>query len=130
MNPDVTNETLRACYRVGDEELKELLLSPRARVKMSGDYICILQCYKSLKQKSIDKNPPKFAISNHFAIRCLPEILSSSLTEIIGPLLSTVRPFAYVMNYNGGAHKSITGTFTFFNQDVQKMLVHSIFMPI
>ena len=42
MNPDITNETLRACYRVRDEELKELLLSPRARVKMSGDYICCL----------------------------------------------------------------------------------------
>ncbi len=24
------------------------------------------------------------------------------------------------MNYTGGAHKSIAGTFTFFNQDVQK----------
>jgi hypothetical protein len=31
MNPDVTNESLKACYTVGDEELKELLLSPRAR---------------------------------------------------------------------------------------------------
>ena len=120
MNPDVTNESLKGCYTVGDEELKELLLSPRARVKLSGDYICCLQCYKSLKTENLDRNPPKFAISNHFAIGYLPEILSSSITEVSGPLLATVRPFAHVMNYNGGAHKSITGTFTFFNQDVQK----------
>jgi hypothetical protein len=120
MNPDVTNESLRACYRVEDEELREMLLSPRVRVKMSGDYNCCLQCYKSLKEKRIDKNPPKFAVSNHFEIGYLRDILTSSITGISGPLLSTVRPFAYVMTYNGGAYKSITGTFTFFNQDMQK----------
>ena len=79
---------------------------------MSGDYICCLQCYNFLKEKRIDKHPPKFSISNHFAIGYLPEILSSSVAEIIGPLLSAVRPFAFVMNYNGGAHKNITGAFT------------------
>jgi hypothetical protein len=37
INPDVTNESLKACYTVGDKELEELLLSPRVRVKLSGD---------------------------------------------------------------------------------------------
>ena len=79
---------------------------------MSGDYICCLQCYNFLKEKRIDKHPPKFSISNHFAIGYLPEILTSNITKISGKHLSTVRPFAYTMTYNGGAHKSITGTFT------------------
>ncbi len=69
---------------------------------------------ESLKTENLGRNSPKFAISNHFAIGYLPEILSASITEVSGPLLATVRPFAYVMYYNGGAHKSITGTFTFF----------------
>ncbi len=71
MNPDVTSESLKACYhRVANGELKVLLLSPRgrARVKMSGEYICFLHSYKSLKAENVEKNPPKFAISNHFAI--------------------------------------------------------------
>jgi len=42
------------------------------------------------------------------------------LTDVTSPLLSPVRPFAYMMSYSGGAHKSITGTFTFFNQSVEK----------
>ncbi len=82
INPDVTNESLRACYRVGDDDLKELLLSPRARVKLSGEFMCCLQCYKSLKDEKLDKNPPKFAISNHFAIGNLPEMLTLIITEI------------------------------------------------
>ncbi len=102
MNPDVTSECLRAC-----DELKELSLSPMLRVKMSGEYICCLQCYKSLKAENVGKKSSKKSISNHFAIGYLPEILPSSSTEISGPLLSTVRPFAYVMSYNGGAHKSL-----------------------
>jgi hypothetical protein len=42
------------------------------------------------------------------------------LKDVTSPLLSPVRPFACMMSYSGGAHKSITGTFTFFNQRVEK----------
>jgi hypothetical protein len=86
MNPDVTNESSKAFYRVGDEELKESLLSPQVRVKMSGDYMCCVQFYKSLRTETLERNPPKFAISNHFAIGYLPEKLTSSIAEISGPL--------------------------------------------
>jgi hypothetical protein len=55
MNPYVTNESLKACYRVADQKSKELLISPRARVKMSGEFICCVQCYKSLKTENLEK---------------------------------------------------------------------------
>jgi hypothetical protein len=48
---------------------------------MSGEYICCLQCYKSLKGDNLDKKP-KFSVPSHFAIGNLPEILASSITEI------------------------------------------------
>jgi hypothetical protein len=40
---------------------------------------------------------------------------SIMLSDVTSPLLSPIRPFAYIMSYSGGAHKNITGTFTFFN---------------
>ncbi|MFO0446307.1 MAG: hypothetical protein ACK51L_01450 [bacterium] len=40
----------------------------------------------------MNKNPPKLAISNNFAIGVLPSSLSDSLTEGTSPLLSTFRP--------------------------------------
>lgn len=29
---------------------------------------------------------------------------TSNITKVSGPLSSTVRPFAFIMSYNGGAH--------------------------
>jgi hypothetical protein len=73
-----------------------------------------------LQNDKFDKNPPKYAIANNFAIGILPQQLSGLLTDVTSPLLSTVRPFVYMMSYSSGAHKSITGTFPFFNQSVEK----------
>ena len=114
------NPNLQQCYKVDDHELDGLLLSPRARVKITGEYLCCSQCNKALKIDKMDKNPPKFAIANNFAIGSLPQYLSNLLTDVTSPLLSPIRPFVYVMSYYGGAHKSITGSYSFFNQDVEK----------
>ncbi len=105
---------------MSDPELHCLLLSPRARVKVTGEYMSCSQCYKALQLDKMDKNPPKFAISNNFAIGTLPEFMTSTLTEVTGPLLSPIRLFAYVMSYSGGAHKAISGSFSLFNQNVEK----------
>jgi hypothetical protein len=117
--PDINSE-LQKCYQVSDPDLHELLLSPRARFKKNGEYQCCTQCERALQNDRLDKNPPKYAIANNFAIGTLPQQLSGLLTDVTSPLLSPVRPFAYMMSYSGGAHKSITGTFTFFNQSVEK----------
>ncbi len=66
MNPDVTNESLKACYRVVDHKLKELMLSPRARVKISGEYICYVQCYKSLKTENLEEKSAKICYFKSF----------------------------------------------------------------
>jgi hypothetical protein len=121
--PDINSE-LQKCYQVTDPVLPELLLSPRARFKKNGEYLCCTQCDRALQNDRLDKNPPKYAIANNFAIGTLPQQLSGLLADVISPLLSPVRPFAYMMSYSGGAHKSITGTFTFFNQSVEKILGH------
>ncbi len=111
---------MQSCYTVLDPELQGLLLSPRARFTRNGEYLCCSQCFKSLTNDKLNKNPPKFAIANNFAIGVLPSSLSGSLTEVTSPLLSPVRPYAYVLSYSGGAHKAISGSFSFFNQSVEK----------
>jgi hypothetical protein len=55
-----------------------------------------------------------------WAIGTLPQELLELITEVAGPLIAPVRPFAYVMSFSGGAHKSITGSFTFFSQKVEE----------
>jgi hypothetical protein len=37
-------------------------------------------------------------------------------------MLSPVRPFAYVLSYCGGAHKAISGSFSFFNQSPENLM--------
>jgi hypothetical protein len=68
----------------------------------------------------MNNNAAKFAISNNFATGILPEFIFSTLTEEKGPLLSPIRPFAYIMSYSGGAYKATSGSFSFFNQNVEK----------
>jgi hypothetical protein len=99
---------------VSDPELHDMLLSPRARFENSGEYLCCHQCERALQNDRLDKNPPKFAIGT------LPDQFSNMFSDVTSPLLSPIRPFAYIMSYSGGAHKTITGTFTFFNQSVEK----------
>jgi hypothetical protein len=104
--------------------LHELLLSPIAGFKKNGEYLCCTQCERALQNDRLDKNPPKYAIANNFAMGTLPQQLSGLLTDVTRPLLSPVKPFAYMMSYSGGAHKSITGTFTFLTGVWSKILGH------
>jgi len=53
-------------------------------------------------------------------LECLPKNLLSLVTDATSPLLSPVRPFAYILSYSGGAHKVITESFSFFNQSIEK----------
>jgi hypothetical protein len=82
--------------------------------------MCCSQCERAMRNDRLDKNPPKFAIANNFAIGSLPKNLLSLVTDVTSPLLSPVRPFAYILSYSGGAHKVITGSFSFFNQSIEK----------
>ena len=107
-------EGLKDCYKVFDPALQHLLISPRARVNVREEYMCCSQFSDSLRPHRKKKLPPKFAISNRWAIGSLPPEILELLTEVTSPLISPVRPSAYVMSFTGGAHKSITGAFTFF----------------
>jgi hypothetical protein len=69
--PDINSE-LQQCYQVSDSDLNELLLLPRARVKKIEEYLCCSKCERALKNDKMDKNPPKYAIANNFAIGTLP----------------------------------------------------------
>jgi len=89
MIPDI-KDGLKACYEVHDPDLKHLLLSTRARMRVNDEYLCCSQCHRSLQNDMLDKLLPKFAIANNFAIGVLPDNLSSKITEIISPMLSPV----------------------------------------
>jgi hypothetical protein len=95
-----------------------LLLSPRTRFTTNGEYICVVHRY--LKNDKLGKNTPKFAISNNFA---LPSPLQDLLTEVRIPLLFPVRPYAIVLSYRGGAHKAISGSFSFSVSQWTEILV-------
>ena len=90
-------ESLRKCYQVVDDDLKDILLSPRAKCTINGEYICCISCNDALRESRINNNPTKFAIANGWAIGLLPEHILMLITEVTGPLLAIVCPFAYVM---------------------------------
>jgi len=53
-----------------------------------------------LQNDRLDKNPPKYAISNNFAIGALPDHFSNMLSDVTSPLLSPIKPFVYMcMSY-------------------------------
>jgi hypothetical protein len=112
------SDPLKNCYKVLDSDLHSVLLSPRARVNVNNYYMCCSHCFSALKNNRVNKPPPKFAIANKWAIGTLPTELEHYIIEVTGPLIATVRPYAYVMHYTGGIHKCISGSFTFFTQDV------------
>ena len=65
-------EELRKQYRVNDDLLRNLLLSPRSRKYHNGYATCTC-CLKGMCQTSINKkSPPKYAIANGFVIGSLP----------------------------------------------------------
>ena len=50
----------------------------------------------------------------------MPPKILELVTEVNGPLISPVCLFAYVMSFTGGAHKSITGSYTFSGNNVEE----------
>jgi hypothetical protein len=73
LNPILVNQ-----YQVENQDLKHLLLSPRAKFSNDTGYTCCNSCYTSLcgaKKKEV-KSPPKKAIANGFAIGHVPEKLT------------------------------------------------------
>ena len=95
-NPDIC-ESLKKCYQVDDDELRDILLSPRAKCTINREYSCCSSCNDALRESRVNNSPPKFAIANGWAIGTLPEDILMLITEVTGPLLAIVCPFAYVM---------------------------------
>jgi hypothetical protein len=111
---------LQNCYNVLDPGLQHCLLLPRARVNANDEYTCCTQCSDSLRPHMREKPPLKFAISNKWAIGNMPPKILDLVTEVTGPLTGPVHPFVYVMSFTGGAHKSITGSNTFFGNNIEE----------
>ena len=93
--------------------LHDLLLSPFAK-KKNDSYTCCQKCYDSLKL-SKSKAPPKYAISNGFALGTIPDDVVPEITEILSTLIAPIRPFMYVVAFQGGANKQLRGTCSFYS---------------
>ncbi len=118
---DGINPVLLSQYTLSDRDLTGLLLSPRARRKTTdGSYMCCDQCYKPFSVGIRLSKPPKYAISNGFAIGHLPDEYATNLTPLVNNLVAPVRAFNYFISFNGGKEHKITGNFTFFAQDVSQ----------
>jgi hypothetical protein len=117
------NVSLKLQYTVEDELIHHLLLSPRARNKIiDSTYMCCEDCFSILLEHKLRKKPPKFAISNGFAIGHLPETIAREITPLVNNLVAPVRAFNYFVSFHGGREQKITGNFTFFAQDVSQNL--------
>jgi hypothetical protein len=118
---DGINPALLSRYTLSDRDLTGLLLSPRARRKTTnGSYMCCDQCYKPFSVGNRLSKPPKYAISNGFAIGHLPDEYANNLTPLVNNLVAPVRAFNYFISFNGGKEHKITGNFTFSAQDVSQ----------
>lgn len=136
----VLPESLVAQYQI--EDLKGLLLSPRAPRKGDKFMTCSF-CHSGMKSGNANKSkPPKLSIANGFAIGSIPQELvfqdkssgnqkrtstvdtttqKSKLTDIIFAAIAPVRPYAHIYSYSGGQHKTIRGNFQFFETDQNKI---------
>ena len=118
-------DLLRKQYMMPNVLLCDMLLSPRASLKIAGNrnqeqenqYSCCESCHRSLLGKS--KLPPKFSIANGFAIGHLPDEFND-ISDIIASMISRVRPFAYILSFQGGQNKKLKGTFTFFDNNIKQ----------
>jgi hypothetical protein len=104
---------------VDDLELKKLLLSPRAR-KENDSYMCCTSCKVSLRPHMVDCAPPRLAIANGFAIGKIPDNLipEEEMTDVLAAMIAPVRPFMHIISYQGGQHRTISGSVTFFQNNV------------
>ena len=99
-----------------DDDLKDLLLSPRAH-RRGNTFMSCKCCSTNIKRKSSDK-PPRFGITNGWVIGYIPRsVLNGDIDDLLAAMISHVRYFRYVFSYIAGAHKSIKGHHTFFLND-------------
>ena len=98
-----------------DDDLKDLLLSPRAH-KQGDTFMCCACCSNNIKRNSSNK-PPKFGITNGWVIGQIPNSVVGDIDDLLAAMVSHVRFFSYVFSYTAGAHKSIKGHHTFFLHD-------------
>jgi hypothetical protein len=112
-------ESLKRQYMVIDPELKDLLLSPRARIQ-NTEYMCCSSCKSSLRPHMKDKVPPRLAIANGFVIGKVPDeiITEEDITDILVAMIAPVRPFMHIVSYEAGQHRTIRGNVTFFQNNV------------
>jgi len=109
-------------YNVEDIDLRHMLLSPRAKTKDNKlIYMCCTSCKLSLSDSKAKTAPPRHAITNGFVIGSVPSTIlpECDITELLAAMIAPVRPFNYAMSYSGGAHKSIKGHHSFFEQNVE-----------
>jgi len=115
------NPILKEQYRINHPLLCNLLLSPRARRDIVEDsFLCCQCCYDDLYPCKRKTCPPKFAISNGFAIGFLPEEISRGVTPVVNNLVAPVRAFNYFLSFSSSKEQRVTGNFTFFSQDVSE----------
>ena len=111
-------------YHIRGHELEGLLLSPRAKeTKTKNGQVAFEACSSCYSAwNNANDAPPKYAISNGFAIGHIPTddigIEDVNITEEMCSLLAPVRPFAFIFAYTAGAHKAIRGHFSFFEVDL------------
>ena len=77
-------------------------------------------CYRNITNKKKNK-PPRFAISNGWAIGYIPTTVIDEIEDILAVMVNKIRLFSYVFSYSGGSHKSIKGHHTFFMNDPEKI---------
>ncbi len=106
------NPILKEQYTVEDGLISHLLLSPRARKRHDiNSYMCCSSCYSVLAEMTKLKKPPKYAISNGFAIGHLPNRFTHNISPMLNNLVAPVRAFNYFVSFTGGKEQRITGNF-------------------
>ena len=98
-----------------DDDLKDLLLSPRAHKR--GDTFMACTCCSNNIKRSSSKKPPRFGISNGWVVGYIPSSVVGEVDDLLAAMISHVRFYSYVFSYIAGAHKSIKGHHTFFLND-------------
>ena len=117
--------------QVSDDNLKHMLLSPRATVVGDDNYTCCQSCYTSLSSSKREEHstPPKHA-ANGFAIGHVPEILTHTdingdthtkrihpemdLDDKLCAAILPMRPFGFVHAFNWRKPEIHYGTLFFF----------------
>ena len=107
-------------YKIHSEnEFADLLLSPRSQIK-DNMYMSCEQCHRNIKHSKRNK-PPKFAISNGWAIGSIPTNIVGDIDTVLASMVNKIRLFSYVFTFSAGAHKAIKGHHTFFMNDPEKI---------